>query len=203
MKKGWLIGLGCLGAIILVVAVLLTSVWGTYNSIIIQQQNVETKWAQVENVYQRRADLVPNLVATVKGYAAHESSVLEAVTASRAQAGSIQMTPEMLNDPAAMQKFQQAQAGLSNALSRLLVVVEQYPNLKADQTFLTLQSQLEGTENRITVERMRFNEAAQAYNTQILQFPANIIAKFFGFQQKAYFESEPGSEKAPVVDFSG
>ena len=203
MKKGWLIGLGCLGAIILAVVVLLTSVWGTYNSIIIQQQNVETKWAQVENVYQRRADLVPNLVATVKGYAAHESSVLEAVTASRAQAGSIQMTPEMLNDPAAMQKFQQAQAGLSNALSRLLVVVEQYPNLKADQTFLALQSQLEGTENRITVERMRFNEAAQAYNTRILQFPANIIAKFFGFQQKAYFESEPGSEKAPVVDFSG
>jgi len=203
MKKGWLIGLGCLGAIILAVVVLLTSVWGTYNSIIIQQQNVETKWAQVENVYQRRADLVPNLVATVKGYASHESSVLEAVTASRAQAGSIQMTPEMLNDPAAMQKFQQAQAGLSNALSRLLVVVEQYPNLKADQTFLTLQSQLEGTENRITVERMRFNEAAQAYNTRILQFPANIIAKFFGFQQKAYFESEPGSEKAPVVDFSG
>ena len=203
MKKGWLIGLGCLGAIIVVIAVLLTSVWGTYNSIIIQQQNVETKWAQVENVYQRRADLVPNLVATVKGYAAHESSVLEAVTASRAQAGSIQMTPEMLNDPAAMQMFQQAQAGLSSALSRLLVVVEQYPNLKADQTFLALQSQLEGTENRITVERMRFNEAAQGYNTRILQFPANIIARFFGFQQKAYFESEPGSEKAPVVDFSG
>ena len=202
MKKGWLIGLGCLGIIIIGIALLLSGVWGTYNSIVIQQQNVETKWAQVENVYQRRADLVPNLVATVKGYAAHEASVLEAVTAARAQVGSMQVTPEMLNDPAALQKFQQAQAGLSSALSRLLVVVEQYPNLKADQTFLSLQSQLEGTENRITVERMRFNEAAQAYNSRILQFPANIIAKFFGFQKKAYFEAAPGSEKAPTVDFT-
>jgi LemA protein len=202
MKKGWLIGLGCLGIIIIGIAVLLTGVWGTYNSIVIQQQNVETKWAQVQNVYQRRADLVPNLVATVKGYAAHESSVFEAVATARAQVGSIQMTPEMLNDPAALQKFQQAQAGLGSALSRLLAVVEQYPTLKADQNFLTLQSQLEGTENRITVERMRFNEAAQAYNTRIMQFPANIIAKFFGFQKKAYFEAAPGSEKAPVVDFT-
>jgi len=202
MKKGWLIGLGCLGIIIVGVVLLLTTVWGTYNSIILEQQNVETKWSQVENVYQRRADLVPNLVATVKGYAEHESSVFESVAASRAQVGSIQMTPEMLNDPAALQKFQQAQTGLSSALSRLLAVVEQYPNLKADQTFLSLQSQLEGTENRITVERMRFNEAAQSYNSKILQFPANIIAKFFNFQKKAYFESAPGSEKAPAVDFS-
>ena len=201
MKKGWLIGLGCLGAIILAVAVLLTSVWGTYNSIIIQQQNVETKWAQVENVYQRRADLVPNLVATVKGYASHESSVLEAVTASRAQAGSIQMTPEMLNDPAAMQKFQQAQAGLSSALSRLLVVVEQYPNLKADQTFLTLQSQLEGTENRITVERMRFNEAAKEFNTYIRQFPKVILANMFGFREKPYFKAQEGADQVPEVKF--
>jgi LemA protein len=202
MKKGWLIGLGCLGIIIIGVVLLLTSVWGTYNSIVIQQQNVETKWAQVQNVYQRRADLVPNLVATVKGYAAHESSVFESVAESRAKVGSIQVTPETLNDPAAMQRFQQAQAGLGSALSRLLAVVEQYPDLKANQNFLALQSQLEGTENRITVERMRFNEAAQAYNSRILQFPVNIIARFFGFQKKAYFEAIPGSEKAPVVDFS-
>jgi LemA protein len=202
MKKGLLIGLGCLGVLIIGIAALLTGVWGTYNSIVIQQQNVETKWAQVQNVYQRRADLVPNLVATVKGYAAHESSVFEQVAASRAKVGSIQVTPEMLNDPAAMQKFQEAQAGLTSALSRLLAVVEQYPTLKADQNFLTLQGQLEGTENRIAVERMRFNEAAQGYNTRIMQFPANIIAKCFGFQKKAYFEAAPGSEKAPVVDFT-
>jgi LemA protein len=201
MNKGLAIGLGCL--VILVVAALFIgiSAWSTYNGLVSSQQTVESSWAQVENVYQRRADLIPNLVATVKGYAAHESETLEAVTASRAQVGSMQITPEVLNNPEAFQKFQQAQAGLSSALSRLMVVVEKYPDLKANQNFLELQSQLEGTENRITVERKRFNEVAQTYNTKVLQFPANIFARIFGFQKKAYFQSAPGSEKAPVVNF--
>ncbi len=202
MSKGSIVALGCLGVLVLGALILAFAVWGTYNNIVASEQNVESSWAQVQNVYQRRADLVPNLVATVKGYASHESQVLEAVTASRAQVGSIQVKPQMLNNPAELQKFQQAQANLGSALSRLLLVVERYPDLKANQNFLALQSQLEGTENRIAVERRRFNEAAQFYNTKIMQFPANIVAGFFGFQKKAYFESLPGSEKAPVVDFS-
>jgi LemA protein len=198
--KGWL--LGCLGA--LVVVGLLLFFWGqsTYNGIVALQQDVTAKWGQVQNVYQRRADLVPNLVATVKGYATHEREVFEAVTESRSKVGSIRVTQDMLNNPAEMAKFQQAQDGLGSALSRLLLVVENYPELKANQNFLELQSQLEGTENRITVERMRFNESAQAYNTRIKQFPANMLAGFFGFKEKAYFEAAPGSEKAPVVDFT-
>jgi len=202
MSKGWLIGLGVLGIIVLAVIILGLSVQGTYNSIVAQQQNVEAQWGQVENVYQRRADLIPNLVATVKGYAAHESSVLEAVTASRAQVGSLRVTPDTLNNPVEFQKFQQAQAGLTNALSRLLVVVEKYPDLKANQNFLELQSQLEGTENRINQERRHYNEAAQTYNTRILQFPTNLVARFFGFQPKPYFQAAAGSEKAPTVDFT-
>jgi len=202
MNKGLMTGLGCLAIIIIAVLVTGFSAWGTYNGLVTAQQTVESQWAQVENVYQRRADLIPNLVATVKGYAAHESQVLEAVTASRSQVGSIRVTPEILNNPAEFQKFQQAQAGLTSALSRLMVVVERYPDLKANQNFLELQSQLEGTENRIAVERMRFNEAAQAYNTKVMQFPGNIFARLFGFQKKAYFQSAPGSEKAPVVDFT-
>ena len=198
--KGWL--LGCLGA--LVVVGLLLFFWGqsTYNGIVALQQDVTAKWGQVQNVYQRRADLVPNLVATVKGYATHEREVFEAVTESRSKVGSIRVTQDMVNNPAEMAKFQQAQDGLGSALSRLLLVVENYPELKANQNFLELQSQLEGTENRITVERMRFNESAQAYNTRIKQFPANMLAGFFGFKEKAYFEAAPGSEKAPVVDFT-
>ena len=202
MTKGLMTGLGCLAIIVIAVVIIGFSAWGTYNSLVAEQQTVESKWAQVENVYQRRADLIPNLVATVKGYAAHESQTLEAVTASRAQVGSIRMTPDILNNPAEFEKVQQAQAGLTSALSRLMVVVERYPDLKANQNFLELQSQLEGTENRIAVERMRFNEAAQAYNTKVMQFPGNIFARLFGFQKKAYFQSAPGSEKAPVVDFT-
>ena len=202
MSTGKLGTLGCLGLIAVVVLIVGFSVLGTYNGIVASQQSVESQWAQVQNVYQRRMDLIPNLVATVKGYAAHESQTLEAVTASRAQVGSLQAGPNILNNPEQFQKFQQAQTGLSNALSRLLVVVERYPDLKANQNFLELQSQLEGTENRIAVERRRFNETAQAYNTKILQFPANIVARMFGFQQKAYFQGAAGSEKAPVVDFS-
>jgi LemA protein len=202
MKKGLVAGLGCLAIIVVVVLILAFSAWGTYNNLVTLQQEVESKWSQVENTYQRRMDLIPNLVATVKGYAAHESQTLEAVTASRSQVGSMKVTPDILNNPAEFQKFQQAQAGLSSALSRLMVVVEKYPDLKANQNFLDLQSQLEGTENRITVERMRFIEAARAYNTKRKQFPGNIFANMFGFQEKAYFQSAPGSEKAPTVDFS-
>jgi LemA protein len=202
MNKGQMTGLGCLAIIVIAALIIGFSFWGTYNKLVSQQQNVESKWAQVENVYQRRADLIPNLVATVKGYASHEKEVLETVTASRAQVGSMRVTPEILNNPAEFQKFQQAQAGLSSALSRLMVVVERYPDLKANQNFLELQSQLEGTENRITVERMRFNEAAQEYNVTLMQFPTNIAARLFGFQKKAYFQSAPGSERAPVVDFT-
>jgi LemA protein len=203
MKKGAKIGLGCLAVIIILVVIVGSSTMGTYNSLVAQEENVEQQWAQVENQYQRRADLIPNLVATVKGYASHESEVLQAVTASRSQVGSMRISPEILNNPAEFQKFQQAQDGLTSALSRLMVVVERYPDLKANQNFLELQTQLEGTENRITVARMRFNEAAQSYNTRVRQFPGNIFARIFGFQQKAYFESAPGSEKAPVVDFGG
>jgi LemA protein len=202
MNKGQMTGLGCLAIIVIAALIIGFSFWGTYNKLVTQQQNVESRWAQVENVYQRRADLIPNLVATVKGYASHEKELLETVTASRSQVGSMRVTPDILNNPAEFQKFQQAQAGLTSALSRLMVVVERYPDLKANQNFLELQSQLEGTENRITVERMRFNEAAQQYNVTLMQFPTNIAARLFGFQKKAYFQSAPGSERAPVVDFT-
>ncbi|MGD0307878.1 MAG: LemA family protein [Acidobacteriota bacterium] len=197
MKKGLLIGLGVLVVLVLFPAL---TVQSTYNDIVAKEQAVNQQWSQVENVYQRRADLIPNLVATVKGYAAHESEVLETVTAARASVGSIR-AQDILNNPAQFQKFQQTEAGISGALSRLLVVSENYPNLKANENFLALQSQLEGTENRITVERMRFNETAQGYNTRIKQFPAVIVARFFGFSEKQYFQSAPGSEKAPVVNF--
>lgn len=201
MKKGLAIGLGCLAIILIAALVLGFAAWGTYNNLVTLRVAVDTAWAQVENVYQRRADLIPNLVATVQGYASHEKEVFEAVTASRAQVGSIKITPEMLNNPAEFQRFQQAQAGLTSALSRLLAVAENYPELKANQNFLELQSQLEGTENRIAVERRRFNEAARLYNTKIMQFPTNIFARIFGFEKKEFFQSAPGSEKAPVVDF--
>jgi len=198
MKK---FAIGCVGILVLAGIGIAVSAWGTYNSIVTLEQDVNAKWAQVQNVYQRRADLVPNLVATVKGYAGHEREVLENVTASRAQAGSVQVTPQILNNPAEFQKFQQAQASLSGALSRLMLVVERYPDLKANQNFLELQSQLEGTENRITVERKRFNESAQAYNTRTKQFPAMIFARLFGFSEKQYFQATAGSERPPVVDF--
>jgi len=201
MKRGTQIGLGCLGLAFVGFVIAGLSVGKIYNDAIALEQDVNSKWAQVQNVYQRRADLVPSLVATVKGYAAHESEVLQEVTASRAKAGSIQVSEAILNNPAEFQKFQQAQASLSGALSRLLVVVERYPDLKANQNFLDLQHQLEGTENRIAVERKRFNESAQMYNTRIRQFPANIVAGYFGFKEKQYFQATEGSERPPVVDF--
>ncbi len=198
MKKGWL---GCLGIAVVGALIVGFMVSGTYNDIIGREQAVNAQWAKVESSYQRRADLVPNLVNTVKGYAAHERETLEAVTASRAQVGSLQASPDILNKPAEFEKFQQAQAQFSSALSRLLVVVERYPDLKANQNFMDLQSQLEGTENRINVERNRFNDAAQNYNTRIKQFPAVLIARLFGFQEKQYFHAAAGSERAPAVDF--
>src|SRR5205085_6302357 len=193
-----LIGLG-------VVAVLLIVIigWGVgvNNQLVQLEQNVNEKWAQVQNVYQRRADLIPNLVETVKGFAAQERTVLTEVTQARASASSIKLTPEALNDPQAMQKFAAAQGQLSGALSRLLVTVERYPELKSNQNFLTLQSQLEGTENRITVERQRYNEAVRNYNTRLRTFPASLVAGMMGFRPKAFFEAAPGSETAPKVKF--
>jgi LemA protein len=176
---------------------------GQYNKVIGLQEGVDGQWANVENVYQRRADLIPNLVETVKGYAEHERETLEAVVNARAKATQVQteLTPEAMNDPATMQKFQAAQAELGSALGRLMVVVEKYPDLKANQGFLDLQAQLEGTENRITVERRRFNELAQGYNTTIRRFPMSMMAGVFGFDKKGYFEAAEGAEKAPQVKF--
>ncbi len=187
--------------LIVLVALVGLAIAGKYNSLVRQEEAVKTAWAQVENVYQRRLDLIPNLVETVKGYAKHEKDVFIGVTTARAGVGQMKVDAGLINDPAALQSFQKAQASLSGALSRLLAVAENYPALKANENFLALQSQLEGTENRITVERKRFNDAAQAYNTSIRQFPTNFIAGMFGFKGKAYFESEPAAAKTPAVKF--
>ncbi len=200
MSKGVVILLGILGFIVVVGIIIASTLMGSYNSMIEKQEGVTAQWAQVENVYQRRADLIPNLVETVKGYAGHEKETLEGVVNARAKATSTNINVDKL-DAAALQKFQAAQDGLSSALSKLMVVVERYPDLKANQNFLELQAQLEGTENRIAVERKRFNETAQLYNTYIKKFPKNFIASFFGFEQKDYFKSVEGAEKAPEVKF--
>ncbi len=171
-----------------------------YNSMVKLDEKVSGQWAQVENVYQRRADLIPNLVNTVKGYANFEKDVLTSVTEARAKATSVNVDPSKLT-PESIQQFQAAQGQLTSALSKLLVVVEKYPDLKANQNFLELQAQLEGTENRITVERNKFNTVTQEYNTKIRSFPNNITAGLFGFSKKGYFEAEKGSDKAPEVQF--
>jgi LemA protein len=171
-----------------------------YNTMVERQEAVTAQWAQVENVYQRRADLIPNLVSTVKGYADFEQETLTAVIEARAKATSITVDPTNL-DANSIQKFQAAQDGLSSALSKLMVVVERYPDLKANQNFLELQAQLEGTENRISVERKKYNEVAQDYNTYIKKFPNNFIAGWFDFEQKEYFKADAGAEKAPKVEF--
>lgn len=171
-----------------------------YNTMVEKQEAVIAQWAQVENVYQRRADLIPNLVSTVKGYADFEQETLTAVIEARAKATGITVDPTNL-DASSIQQFQAAQDGLSSALSRLMVVVERYPDLKANQNFLELQAQLEGTENRISVERKKFNETAQDYNTYIRKFPNNLIAGMFDFEKKEYFEADAGAEKAPKVEF--
>ena len=171
------------------------------NQLVPLEQNVNASWAQVQNVYQRRADLIPNLVETVRGYAAQERTVLEEVTKAHASVAGIKATPELVNDPEAFRKFQAAQQELSGALARLLVTVERYPDLKSNQNFLTLQSQLEGTENRIAVERMRYSEAVRDYNTRLRLFPGSVVASLRGFKEKAYFEAAPGSQEAPKVKF--
>jgi len=184
-------------------AVLLLSGCG-YNSIQTQDEQVKSAWSEVLNQYQRRADLIPNLVKTVQGYAAQEQTVLLGVTQARAKVGSIQMTPELLNDPAALAKFQAAQGELSGALSRLLVVTENYPQLKSDQNFRDLQAQLEGTENRITVARNRYIQSVQGYNSFIRSFPVNLTAMMFGYKTKPNFsvENEAAISKPPSVDFA-
>lgn len=193
------------GLIIFVViagALLLIFLWGMrgYNNLVSQEEMVNSAWSQVENVYQRRADLIPNLVATVKGYAEHERETLEAVVNARAKATQTTIDPANITQEK-LQQFQAAQGELTNALNRLMVVVEKYPDLKANQNFLELQAQLEGTENRITVERQKFTETAKSYNTLIRQFPRNIIAGLFGFERKVYFEAQEGAENAPKVEF--
>ena len=201
MKKGLLIGLSIGGAILL--GIILLFMWGTrsYNNLVTMNEEVNKSWSLVENQYQRRMDLIPNLVNTVKGYANFEKQVLTDVTNARASASSMKITPEVLNDPQAFQKFQQMQGQLSGALSRLLVTVENYPELKANENFLQLQAQLEGTENRIAVERRKFNESVQIYNTTIKKFPTAIFAGIFNFKNKQYFEAVTGAENAPKVEF--
>lgn len=171
-----------------------------YNSMVEKQEAVVSKWSEVENQYQRRSDLIPNLVETVKGYAAHEQGTFTAVIEARAKATSVNVDPSKL-DAESIQKFQEAQAGLSSALSKLMVVVENYPDLKANQNFVELQAQLEGTENRITVARKNFNESVQDYNTYIRKFPQLMFSGMFGFEKKGYFEAKEGTENAPAVKF--
>ena len=196
MKKTWIV----LAVIAVLLLLAYSSVKSSYNNMVTMQEGVTAQWSQVENVYQRRSDLIPNLVSTVKGYADFEKETLTQVIEARAKATAVTINPDKL-DAQSLQNFQNAQSGLSSALSKLMVVVEKYPELKANQGFLDLQAQLEGTENRITVERQKFNQTAQAYNTFIRTFPKNIFAGMFGFEKKAYFEAEKGAEKAPQVQF--
>ncbi len=197
MKKGTVVLIG------IVVVLLLLIMWGVgaYNSLIGLEQAVTSAWSQVENQYQRRADLIPNLVNTVKGFAAQEREVLTGVVEARAKATSIQVTKEVLDDPDAFAKFQAAQDQLSTALSRLLAVAENYPTLRSSENFLSLQNELAGTENRISVERRRFNEVVQTYNTTRARFPGVLIANLAGFREKAYFKAKEGAESAPEVKF--
>src|ERR1700740_486513 len=196
MSTGMKIALGLLAAIVLFVIVLGGTIASTYNSLVQLDQGVQSQWAQVQNVYQRRADLIPNLVGTVKGAANFEQQTLTAVTEARSKVGQVTSgaIENIARDPQAFQRFEQAQAGLSSALSRLMVVAERYPELKATQNFRDLQAQLEGTENRISVERRNFNEAVQAYDTAIKSFPAVFYAGLFGFKERPYFNATPGAE---------
>ena len=188
--------------IILIAVVAIAAIWSisAYNGMVKMDESVNTAWSNVENQYQRRADLIPNLVNTVKGYAAHEKETLEAVMAARSKA--TQMTVDADNlTPEKLQEYQKAQGEIGAALGRLLAITENYPDLKANQNFMELQAQLEGTENRISVERRNFNEVARTYNTSIRTFPKNILAGMFGFDKRPYFEAEEGANKAPEVKF--
>jgi LemA protein len=198
-----LIGCGGILAVLLVIAVVAgLAVVGSYNRLVGLQQGVDAQWAQVQNVYQRRADLIPNLVSTVAGAANFEKSTLIAVTQARASVGQVKLDPNKApSDAAQLAEFQKAQGQLSTALSRLLVVSERYPELRANQNFLGLQAQLEGTENRISVERSKFNEVVQSYNTAVRRFPTVIFAAMLGFQPKPFFNAQPGAETAPAVKF--
>lgn len=203
-RTAW-IGCAAVVGVLLVVALIVgVSAIGVYNGLVGQEQSVEAQWAQVENVYQRRADLVPNLVATVRGAAAFERETLAEVVEARARVGSIQATPELLENPDAFRRFEQAQDALSSALSRLMVVVERYPQLQAVAGFRDLMVQLEGSENRIAVERRRFNEVARDYNSAVQRVPAAWLIALLGwdFEPKPYFESRPGADVVPEVDFS-
>ena len=193
-------GIKALIGIVIVIAIGFFYVKGKYNTMATQGETVNQAWSQVENVYQRRADLIPNLVNTVKGYASHEKETLEGVIEARSKATSVNIDPSNLTAQN-MQQFQQAQQGLSSALSRLMVVVEKYPDLKANQNFLQLQSQLEGTENRIAVERQKFNKSVESYNKFLITFPNNMFAGMFGFEKKPYFEMDKGAETVPEVKF--
>ncbi|HET7626594.1 MAG TPA: LemA family protein [Verrucomicrobiae bacterium] len=201
MKK---LGIGCgiLVALAVVVLILIAIAAGSYNHLVKLSQSVDSQWAQVENVYQRRADLVPNLVATVSGAANFEKSTLTQITEARASVGQVKLNPSSApTDPSKLAEFDRAQGQLSSALSRLLVVVERYPDLKSSANFRDLQAQLEGTENRIAVERRDFNEAVRAYDTAIKSFPAVMYAGMFGFREKPYFSATPGAETPPKVQF--
>lgn len=193
MKKTWII-------IIAVIAVIAVYGISSYNSMVSQEEAVGTAWSNVENQYQRRADLIPNLVNTVKGYAAHEKETFDAVVSARAKATQTTVSIDDLT-PEKMEAYQRAQGEVGSALSRLLAVTENYPELKANENFQTLQAQLEGTENRISVERRNFNDVAREYNTSIRRFPKNIFAGMFGFEKRPYFEAQEGTEKAPEVKF--
>ena len=201
MKKTWL-ALGCGGVLAVGLLIIVLSVGGIYNSLVRRSQEVDKQWAQVQNVYQRRADLIPNLVATVSGAANFEKSTLTEITEARASVGQIKLDPNKApDDPAKLAEYQKAQEHLSSALSRLLVVVERYPDLKATSNFRDFQAQLEGTENRITVERQKFNEAVQRYNTSVKSFPAVFLAGILGFQPKPYFAANEGADTPPKVEF--
>ena len=196
MKKN----VGCIVAILAVLAVVAVWFVKMYNGLVAKDEAVSSAWSQVENVYQRRMDLIPNLVNTVKGAAGFEQSTLQEVVAARAAATQVKVDPSQLSEEN-IARFQQAQDALGSSLSRLLVSVERYPDLKATQNFRDLQAQLEGTENRISVERQKFNTAVQSFNTAVRRFPRNIVAGMFGFEKKGYFEANEGAEAAPVVDF--
>ena len=190
------------GLIITIVVIALVALWGisSYNGLVSMDENVSNQWANVETQYQRRSDLIPNLVNTVKGYAKHESQTLEAVMAARSQATQVKIDPSNCT-PQQLAAYQKAQGDVTTALGKLLAITENYPDLKANQNFLELQSQLEGTENRINVARKDFNDTAKQYNTSLRRFPCNIVASMFGFEKRAYFEAEAGAEKAPKVEF--
>ncbi len=190
------------GLIITIVVIALVAIWGisSYNGLVSMDENVSNQWANVETQYQRRSDLIPNLVNTVKGYAKHESQTLESVMAARSQATQVKIDPSNCT-PQQLAAYQKAQGDVTTALGKLLAITENYPDLKANQNFLELQSQLEGTENRINVARKDFNDTAKKYNTSLRRFPRNIVASMFGFEKRNYFEAEAGAEKAPKVGF--